>query len=306
MSRRSGSIARVITVLFAAACGSEMTAPADPVPAAGGPSRGIAVGSVHDGSGRSIAGANVYVGTFRSNASGSCSSFAGARTVERGVSDGNGRFRVAIPDATPADSIACAFIYVEVLNTGAQVGEPASATAGPQLVRLPATAHDSIVFDANATAVSGSPGPREPDDAWARAAQTTAPGWAGMFFEGCKVVMQLTDPSTQTNAARAYASAQLAGNPSCGGAFQYEARKVTYDFAQLRRWYDRIQMLTAIDGWRSTDIDEVRNVIALGYASAAGVDAAKHALASLDVPAAAASFAVVNGAIVRTISDRHD
>ena len=87
--KRTGTIPCVLAAIFATGC-SETTAPGEPVLAGGGASRGLAVGSVRDANGRSVSGANIYVGTFRSSSTGSCSSFSGARTVERGVTDGSG------------------------------------------------------------------------------------------------------------------------------------------------------------------------------------------------------------------------
>jgi len=292
-------LATALVALLAAACGDTPVAPDHTAPDTG-PVRGIAVGVVRDAAGSPVAGANVYVGTFRGRAAtggAGCAQLDGLlRSVVRAVTDAQGRFRVAIPDGAPQDSIGCALAYTELPAAGATVGEPAALSSNEfRATALPTTTADSVRLDLTASPVTGHD-TREPDDTWARVAQTTVPGFAGFLFEGCTVVLQLTDPTTQAAAARSYVTGVLGGRGAggtCTNTPPFDARRVTYDFAQLRRWYDRVQILTSLEGWSSTDIDEGRNRIALGYVDSTAIARARRGLASLDVPAEAVLFEIV-------------
>jgi hypothetical protein len=129
---------------------------------------------------------------------------------------------------------------------------------------------------------------RTPDDQWAQLALTTIPDFAGLFLEGCKIVVNLTDPERQRAAAAAYVESLFGNRPpsarECPDGRSIEYRKVRYDFAQLRRWYDRASALMMLKGWRSSDIDESDNRLRYEFEAPAAKRRAERLLAFLDVP----------------------
>ena len=258
------------------------------------PGVAVASGVVQDDGGRPGRGVHVYVGVVvGGGTSGAPCGRVGSGLLSLALTrtDANGRYRASVPaveeGGTPPSGQQCVAVLAESRDTTAAVGEPARAFASPVLVAVPASAQTEVGGTLRLEPAGGDFS-REPDDEWARLARTTVPGFAGFMFEtdGRTLVAFVTDPATQAAAARQYVCSRVPTGCS-GGASQVVVRRADYDFAQLRRWYDRAQVLTFLDGWRSTDIDESRNRLVLGYANAAARQRAARALATIDVPAGA-------------------
>jgi hypothetical protein len=261
----------------------------DPVEIQGsvfGPAVAVATGVVQDSAGRPVAGVDVYAGVLRGGVD--CTQITGGlRSLARTTTDAAGRYRMVVPgdSAMPASPPLCIGVLAELRDRSALVGEPSQAQSMPTLAAIPASPTAEVggtlqlqrfTFDSR----------REPDDTWARLAGTTVPGFAGVILDGSTWVVFVTDPATQGAAAQRYvASTYCAG---CTPA----VRRADYDFAALRRYYDRAQILTSLDGWSFTDLDEARNRLVLGYENAEALRRAQRALPMVDVPPGAILFEI--------------
>jgi hypothetical protein len=245
-------------------------------------------GVVRDSVGTPVRGAEVFVGsrhTTRPSDPDACEVPLDA--LVRTVTDARGRYRIGVPRDSAGPAANCVLVLASLRGDTTGVGEPPRARSTP--LSRPLTG-DAVQADLVLRAAPAPPDRfRTPDDEWARLALTTVPGFAGLFLEGCSIVVNLTDPERQRAAAAAYVEAQFANRPvsgreGCPAGRRVEYRKVRYDFAQLRRWYDRASLLTSLKGSRASDIDEAKNRLEYEYDGPAAKRRAERALATLQVP----------------------
>ncbi|HEX9939824.1 MAG TPA: Ig-like domain-containing protein, partial [Longimicrobium sp.] len=146
----------------------------------------------------------------------------------------------------------------------------------------------------------GGRGFRTRDDDSAELARTTVPGFAGLYIDGCTVVINLTDPPAQQEAARrhfeAWARERFQARPGC--PMELTFRKVEYDFAQLLAWQRAVQGI-GVEGVVMEDVDEVRNRLRYGVRDEAAGERLRRRLAQARVPAGA--FVIEPGQIVCTM-----
>ncbi len=124
------------------------------------------------------------------------------------------------------------------------------------------------------------------------------PGFGGYWFSGDgKLNVYLTDLAererAQTLIARYFASQPLAARKRKLDLDNIRFHRGEYDVRQLNAWRARVMRgLTSIPGSSSVDLDEVANRVTIGVVSAAHVEAARSAIAALDVPLAAVAIEV--------------
>ncbi len=122
------------------------------------------------------------------------------------------------------------------------------------------------------------------DERMAALSRRVPGGFAGVFFEGDRPVLLLTDPSQAPEAKRALALApELADFPVADAA----ARQARWDYARLYDWYRHLrrQGLAAGNGdVISTDLDESANRLHFGVVDAAARDRLAARITALGVP----------------------
>ncbi|MDY7229365.1 hypothetical protein [Hyalangium rubrum] len=118
------------------------------------------------------------------------------------------------------------------------------------------------------------------DEEFTRIAQEV-PGFGGYYYDDSGALnVVLTQPSLQLDAARELLSARRVE-----GSGSMVVQQGQYDFVELSRWRDRLdaEMLSSLI---FTDVDEVRNRVAVGVSPAVRAEL-EAALARLLIPAAA-------------------
>ena len=117
------------------------------------------------------------------------------------------------------------------------------------------------------------------------------PGYGGVMIEGgCTFVVLLTDTLKQKSAAQVYFLSELErrrpnARSNCGGSYRLAFRQVKYDFAQLYSWYvGPFRSLWRERGLVSTDIDEVRNQLAVGVEDSAAYRRMLRLVETLNLP----------------------
>ncbi|HEV2735745.1 MAG TPA: hypothetical protein VGV85_12945, partial [Longimicrobiaceae bacterium] len=219
--------------------------------------------------------------------------------LARTVSGRDGRFRLEVPRDSASAPPNCVLVFAELPGDTLRSDGPAARSEPGSY----AVAEDTVRVEL--ALVPGEPeadrSMRTPDDAGAELARTRVPGFAGVYFEGCTLVVNLTDPAGQQAAARAYAESEVTGRPDsgrlgcAGGGRAVRFREVEYDYAQLVRWYERAQVLTALPGWSASDIDETDNRLVFEFSDPRSIRRAERTLATLRVP---------RGAVVLRAPDR--
>jgi hypothetical protein len=135
---------------------------------------------------------------------------------------------------------------------------------------------------------------RTPDDEFARASRAEVPGFAGYYLrEDGRPVVRLVDLA-QRGAAQRYLGQHLGAARRGRGADMAAAAsgpvflKAAYDFAQLQEWSEALHpLLSSRSDVYLIDVDEVRNRVHLGVASATAIGAVRSEAARLGIPAAA-------------------
>lgn len=120
------------------------------------------------------------------------------------------------------------------------------------------------------------------DHRWATLAREVPGGFAGVFYDGGRPVLMLTDP-TRAAAAKAALASRIPGFPVAAA----EVRRARWTFAQLVEWSGHLKRnatLWQAGGIMSADRDEVENRLVYGVADAAALDRVAAMLAALDLP----------------------
>jgi hypothetical protein len=162
----------------------------------------------------------------------------------------------------------------------------------------PAPAPDGTTPPARPVQGDEAAGPRNPprtlDGDWAALARGEVPGFAGLYFEGCDLVVALTDTASQGLAAHDYAKHWLeAGGRHAGRGCpppSVRLRGVEYDFAQLAEWKERAGELFTLQGITSLDASESTNRLVIGVVDAETQRRAKAMVPALRIPPAAVVF----------------
>lgn len=143
----------------------------------------------------------------------------------------------------------------------------------------------------NAYAAGNRPeatGLRGLDDLFTRVA-AHAPGFGGMFLDGDKLTVYLTNPGQKIAAERAIASVFGSDRIPAGGV---QVLKAQYGFSQLKTWRDQMGSLFDINGIVYTDIDETANRLKVGVEGRGAIPAVNHELKRLGIPDEAVNIVV--------------
>jgi hypothetical protein len=227
-----------------------------------------AVVTVRWESGALVRGARVFAGTMRAldpTSERPCND-PGSRflSLTGGTSNSSGQASVPVPEGEVGDSSDCIWALAELRDTTALVGEPVRGYASARRAARPARLGDTVRIELTMQSRAPGPGRRLPDDEWATLANTTVPGFAGVFYEGCTIVVRVKNPSANGAGALAWANGPSGPPGQCGGpSRRVEIRPADFDFGELRRFSDRAAILTSLEAVYTFDIDEVRNRIAL-------------------------------------------
>jgi hypothetical protein len=256
-------------------------------------------GTVRDGTGAPVAGAEVFAGVRRvadAQTPDACRDFGQPGSTQllgvvRAVTDERGMYAAPAPEVEEGDRPNCLFVFAELRGTEPTGEERVMAAAEWQWLPLPS---ERVQVDLTLeTSPPPGAGPRgrfaTPDGEAAHLARTRVPGFAGLFLAGCTLVVNLTDPPRQEAAARTYVEQllqerPLATGPQCPDPLPIEFRRVDYDFDQLVRWSLRAGILMSLEGATIHDIAENRNRIVFGYADEVGIRRAERALHTFGVP----------------------
>ena len=120
------------------------------------------------------------------------------------------------------------------------------------------------------------------DDGWAALARDVPGGFAGVFYDGGRPVLLLTNPA-RAAAAKAALASRIPGFPVSSA----EVRPARWTFAQLVDWGSYLMQSATLwqaGGIVSVDRDEVENRLAYGVEDAVAQDRVAAALAALDLP----------------------
>ncbi|MFN2565995.1 MAG: hypothetical protein ABR499_13445 [Gemmatimonadaceae bacterium] len=113
------------------------------------------------------------------------------------------------------------------------------------------------------------------------------PGFAGFILEGCDIVVYLTERGRE-DAARDYVRSTFEDRPSgrqpCTPPRPIVFRRVAYDYAELRRWFDQAGLAAGVRGVSFFGISARANRITIGVVDSAAERRVRRALASTDVP----------------------
>ncbi len=262
----------------------------------------VVLGVVRDAAGAPVPGADVLVGSRRVPDPEEVDACEIPLTaLARTVSGRDERFRLEVPRDSASAPPNCVLVFAELPGDTLRSDGPAARSEPGSY----AVAGDTTRVELALVPVPGEPeadrSMRTPDDAGAELARTRVPGFAGVYFEGCTLVVNLTDPARQHAAARAYAESEVTGRPDsgrlgcAGGGRAVRFRQVEYDYAQLVRWYGRAQALTALPGWSASDVDETDNRLVFEFSDPRSIRRAERTLATLRVP---------RGAVMLRASDR--
>lgn len=141
--------------------------------------------------------------------------------------------------------------------------------------------------------------------------EATVPGFAGWHIDADgRAVVSLKDVQRREEAFARLAPFVEArrdsrGRGAAANPLQFEARQANYSFLELAAFRNALYGRFP-GGIRRVDVDEVRNVLALGVHEAADVVRVRAAVARLGIPANAVSVEVVPPVQPRvTLSDRH-
>lgn len=144
--------------------------------------------------------------------------------------------------------------------------------------------------DDEASAAKGAQQPQQKiwtsDDEFARASRAEVPGFAGFYFEEDGTPVILLKDHRQRATAERYLARELA-DAAVGGVGSLRApvvRKVTHDFADLKGWFDKLQVLMAREDVHMLDVDEVGNRVFVGVSNEAAVRLVRREAARLQVP----------------------
>jgi hypothetical protein len=125
------------------------------------------------------------------------------------------------------------------------------------------------------------------DDEYARVARAEVPGFAGFYLEDDGTPVILLNDHRQRAAAERYLAPQLARarrGRNAGAPQQPIVRKVTHDFADLKGWFDKLDVLTSREDVYMLDVDEVDNQVSVGVRDEAAIKAIRRAAALMGVP----------------------
>lgn len=248
-------------------------------------------GTVRDSMGAPVERAEVVVGLDRvadPRAPGGCEDRNWRLlAVSRGVTNAAGRYQVAVPIAEEGDRPNCVIAWASVRPGVEPWGERPVAYALWQAGPLsPRGAVVDLVLSPlpplRTTAGRREPR-RRPDDDWAEAARERVPGFAGFMLEGCTLVVFLTERGRE-DAATEYVRETFEDRPSCPSPQPIVFRRAAYDYAELRRWYDRVGIAFGLEGVTSGGISTRANRITLGVVDSVAERRVRLALAATEVP----------------------
>lgn len=123
----------------------------------------------------------------------------------------------------------------------------------------------------------------------------TVPGFAGLYFDSDgTLILQLTSVANMEMAEEAIMPFLAAGGRSNAKAVASKLRRhqVSYDYAQLIRWYEILKSKPLPSGVTLTDIDERQNRIFVGVSDAFASERVRSFLASLPIPSNAVTVEV--------------
>ena len=116
-----------------------------------------------------------------------------------------------------------------------------------------------------------------------------APGFGGMFLDGDKLTVYLTNPGNEIAAERAIAAVFGPDRIPAGGV---QVLRAQYGFSQLKTWREKMGSLFDINGIVSTDIDETANRLKVGVEGTWAIPAVNHELKRLGIPNGAVNIVV--------------
>jgi hypothetical protein len=156
---------------------------------------------------------------------------------------------------------------VRVLASIAALGFTAACSDD---VRSPLAPESSGAASAAAGAAAARPQIDRPDELPRVELSRVVPAFAGLHYEGDRLIVHLTDRG-QSAAARGHVQAMLRahGEPAPSSI---EFRTARFSFSELREWRDRmVHPLFEIDGYVLSYIDEPNNRLHVGVRTAADV-----------------------------------
>ena len=139
-------------------------------------------------------------------------------------------------------------------------------------------------------------GPKTLDDLFARVAGHL-PGFGGMFLDGDKLNVYLTDPGQKAAAERAVGAVFGRGLIPAGGI---QVLKGQYGFSQLRAWHEKMGSLFDISGVIFIDIDEAANRLKVGVEGTWANSAVEREIGRLGVPRGAINIVVTQPIVFTT------
>jgi hypothetical protein len=198
-----------------------------------------------------------------------------------------------LPSSNPhlVGAVAAAFLAVSVSTCRTQ--RPRDPAPGGAAVTVPSSDTASVLHAPPlraAPAQDAGTRERQPfrdrNERDADIARGPVPGYAGIMAEGrCRFVVLLTDTLAQKAAADEYVRSDVAQSRGCAGSYRLSVRQVKYDFAQLYDWYvGPFRAVWREPGLVSTDIDEVRNQLAVGVEDSAAYRRMLRLVDTLPIP----------------------
>lgn len=161
----------------------------------------------------------------------------------------------------------------------------------------------SYSYSPKHAAAQSPPPPKTIDDIFTEIAEKV-PGFGGAFFSPDPsdhvLLVYFTNPSQEKLDQLAEVVRRDYGDllPRTGEQPEVSAIQGTYDYTQLRRWYDVARNATIdLDGLVSTDIQEANNRLEFGVDSPLAQNALASTLRSLGIPDSAVSVSVVEAAV---------
>jgi len=155
----------------------------------------------------------------------------------------------------------------------------------------------------NAYAVGNRPeatGLRGLDELFTRVS-ALAPGFGGMFLDGDKLTVYLTNPGQRVATERAIAAVFGPDRIPASGIQVLPAR---YGFAQLKSWHQSMGSLFDVQGVIFTDLDEAANTLLVGVEGRWAFGAIRQELRRLGVPQEAVNIVVTEPVVsVVTLRD---
>ena len=108
-------------------------------------------------------------------------------------------------------------------------------------------------------------GLRVPDDNWAELARTLPGGFAGIYLENGKLVVNFVDPEAGKAALTEISQSSTVGPTDKTLWGRPDLRSVRWSFAQLYDWSYYVLSLHQFAGVTATAIDEKRNAVLYGF-----------------------------------------